>query len=266
MVKKMVFNKYIKYILLIVCFNQTTLADNSVSEETKVVNFYNKGIELMNTGQYKESITYFDKSIKKIPRLGKVYYAKSRALSHLHKFEDAINVCNEALEFNTKQPLILSQKSACLYMLGKYKESLETSQLAVLHGPNCQFAYETRANANAALGNLVQSIQDYDKVLELAKKPDDLRYSMLYLNRFCPLYKLKRYDEALATCNKALEITDNPSNLPQIYSKKSLVLNTLGQHKEALENAEKALKIDAKDPLGISEKNTAETKLKKVGF
>lgn len=266
MAQKMFFSKYIKYIFLIACLNQIALADTDISEETKVVQFYNKGIELMNIGQYEESIVCFDKAIKKIPKLEKVYYAKSRALGHLHKFEDAINVCDESLEFNEKQPLILSQKSACLYMLGKHKESLETSQLAVFFGPNCQFAYETRANANAALGNLVQSIQDYDKVLELAKKPNDLKYSMLYLNRFCPLYNLKRYNEALETCNKALEITDNPNNLPQIYSKKALVLNTLGKHEEALENAKKALEIDTTDLLAISEKNTAETKLKKVGF
>ena len=106
-------------------------------------------------------------------------------------------------------------------------------------------------------------MEDYNKTLELVSDHNTPAIAETYINRFCPLYKLKRYDEALATCNKALEITDNPNKLPQIYSKKALVLNKLGQHKEALENAEKALKVNAQDTLGISEKKTAESKLKK---
>lgn len=109
-------------------------------------------------------------------------------------------------------------------------------------------------------------MEDYNKTLELVSDHNTPAIAETYLNRFCPLYKLKRYDEALATCNKALEITDNPNKLPQIYSKKALVLNQLGKHEEALENAEKAIKIDSRDSLAISEKKLAESKLKKGWF
>ena len=80
---------------------------------------------------------------------------------------------------------------------------------------------------------------------------------------FCPLYNLGRYEEALATCDLALKKTDNPNSLQQPYSKKATVLNKLGRHEEALENANKALEANSKDPLAINAKKEALELLKK---
>lgn len=112
----------------------------------------------------------------------------------------------------------------------KYKESLEIAEIAVEYGQALPITYEMRANAYSALGDFELALSDYSKALELEADRSNPQLGETYLNRFCPLYKLKRYEEALATCNKALEITDNPNSLPQIYSKKALVLNKLGKH------------------------------------
>ena len=259
----MTFNQYVKYFLLIICINQAALGVNITPEEKEALIFYNKGVELMKSNQFEESLSEFDQAITRVKKFRKAYFAKSRALGYLRKFEDAINVCNEALEFNIKQPRILTQKAFCLYALERYQESLDTAELAVQYGKNdIPLAYIIRADANGALGHYKLAIEDYDKALELAKNPNHSFYAETYLNRFCPLYKLKRYKEALATCDKALEITDNPNKLPKVYSKKASALNALGRHEDALKNAKIALEIDKKDHLGISEKKLAESKLK----
>lgn len=265
-----VFNINFFVFYCIILITTSVLATNNTLEEKEGIKYYNDGLKLANEAllsndikKYEESLVLLNKSLKKIPRLMKAYYIKSRVLTILKRYNEALKTCNEALILNEKQPMILSQKSLCLYILQQYKESLEVAKIAVKYGKNLPITYEMRANAHSALGNFDLALSDYSKALELVKDSNNSNLDETYLNRFCPLYNLKRYDEALETCNKALEITDNPNNLPQIYSKKSLVLNTLGKHEEALKNAEKALEIDATDPLAISEKKTAETKLKK---
>lgn len=250
--------KYIKLICLIIFCCQTAIAQNYSSEEREGIKLYNEGLDLANKKSIDDSLISLSLAIEKFPNLMKAYFLKSRILGQLGKHEEAIITCDVALGRKEEQPIILSQKAVSLYALQRYEESLETADLAIKYGKNLSYPYIARANSNAALGNYSLAIDDYDKALELVKDINHPRLGETYLNRFCPLYKLKRYDEALATCNKALEITDNSSKLPQVYSKKAAALNALGRHEEALENAQKALAIDKKDTLGISEKKIAE--------
>lgn len=255
----------------VILLTTSVLATNNTPQEKEGIKYYNDGLKLANEAlylsdikKYEESLVLLDKALKKFPRLMRAYYVKSRVLTILKRYKEAIKTCDEALILNEKQPRILSQKSLCLYILQQYKESLEVAKIAVKYGQNLPIAYEMRANAYSTLGNFELALSDYSKTLELVKNPNDAKLTETYLNRFCPLYKLKRYEEALETCNKALEITDNSSKLPQVYSKKAAALNALGKHQEALENAQRSLEIDIKDPLGISEKKIAEKNLKKL--
>jgi tetratricopeptide (TPR) repeat protein len=257
------FKKYIIHLLFIICFSQITLAVDRSPVEQEAIDFYNEGVQFVIDGKYEESILYFDKAIVKIPKFMKAYYTKGRILGQLKRYDDVIKNSDAALKLNIKQPRILTHKSVALYALKKYKEGLKIAQLAVQYGNDVSIAYEARANAYAALGHYELAVSDYDKTLELVDDINNSNNAETYLNRFCPLYNLGRYLEALETCDKALAITTTPNKLPQIYSKKAAVLNKLGRHNEALEDANKALEISLNDPLGISEKKIAISRLNK---
>ena len=260
----MIFRRIIKsfFIIFILLTQFSSNARPLTVLEKESADLFYKADRLNHNKKYEESIYTLNLALEKSPNFIRAYYAKSGILTKLGRFQEAIETCNKALKINQNEPKILAQKALCLYFLKKYKESLKTSELAVKHGPKNHLAYEVRASNYGIFGNLEKALEDYNKVLELVSNHNTLSIAETYLNRFCPLYQLKRYDEALATCNKALEITNDASKLPQIYSKKALVLNKFGKHKEALENAEKALEIDTKDPLAISEKKTSQSKLK----
>lgn len=258
----MKFYKNIQIVFFIVFCCQMSFAQNYSSEEEEGINLYNQGLKLANQKLFEDSLISLSLSIEKFPNLMKAYFLKSRILGQLGQHEEAIKICDIALKRKDKQPILLSQKASSLYAIKKYKESLEVANLAIIYGKNLAYPYIARANANTSLGNYIQAINDYNRALELVKNPNHSKLDETYLNRFCPLYKLKRYEEALATCDKALEITDNPNKLPKVYSKKASALNALGRHEDALKNAKIALEIDKKDHLGISEKKLAESKLK----
>ncbi len=255
----------IKNILILIIFfiSLKTLAQTLTDEQKDGKALFKEGVSLAFKGEYDESLVLFDKAIAKFPKLVSAYYLKSKVLTTLKKYEEAIKVCDEALALKAEQPIILSQKSLCLFLLQKYKDSLKVAELAVQFDEKNPKPYKMRANAHGALGHYKLAIEDYDKALSLAKDPNNSFYDETYLNRFCPLYSLKRYEEALATCDKALEITDNAKNLPQIYSKRAAALNKLGKYEEALEYSDKALEVNSKDLLAIKEKKIARSKLKK---
>ncbi len=255
------FKKYIKHILLILCLCHTTLAVDNSPEEKEAIGFYNEGVQFVIDGKYEKSIISFDKAIEKIPRFMRAYYTKGRILGQLKRYDAVIKNCDDALELNKKQPRILAHKSVSLHALKRYKESLEIAQLAVQYGNNLSITYEARANAYAALGHYELAITDYNKTLELVTDIDNTDNDVTYLNKICPLYNLGRYQEALESCDLALKVTNNPNKLPQIYSKKAMVLNKLGRHTEALESTKKAIEYNPLDPLATSEKQLALSKL-----
>ena len=253
----MVFSKTLVFVF-VVLYSFSTLARPATDEEKEGIRLYKIGYELLKKSQYEEGIEYLDKSIIKAPKLADAYLMKGRALNMLKQYEDAIKEFDKVLKIHYKRSnklknsLALTEKSMSLYVLKKYKESLDCANEALSYNDKFSKSYRMRAASYGALGKYELAIIDFDKSLEL--DPNNPANDETYLNRFCPLYNLRRYEEALATCDLALKTTNNPNDLQQVYSKKATVLNKLGRYKEALENANKALEVDSKDPLAMDAK------------
>ena len=266
MVKLKIF-KYSKFLIFIIycCISITSFT--YASDRQECIELYKKAFELKNKSEYRESIELFDSVIDKCPKFSQAYIMKAYILSMNTQYEQAIIVADEALKINgvknekLRNSRALAVKSHALYNLHQFSKSLECANLALSFENNYILSLYIRAASNGALGHYELAIIDFDKTLEL--DPSSNTNDETYLNRFCPLYNLGRYQEALETCDKALKITITPHDLPQIYSKKAAVLNKLGRHKEALEDANKALEISLNDPLGISEKKIAISRLNK---
>ena len=74
-------------------------------------------------------------------------------------------------------------------------------------------------------------------------KLEDFVASKNYLphkNKFCPLYNLKRYQEALETCDKAIALKPNRNDIYGVHTNRALALNKLERHKEAFESSTNA--------------------------
>lgn len=56
-----------------------------------------------------------------------------------------------ALEIHPQFPDALNNKAVSLFILGKFKESVETCDKALALNPNCAIAKENKANALAKL-------------------------------------------------------------------------------------------------------------------
>jgi tetratricopeptide (TPR) repeat protein len=259
--------KYLNFFIFITYCFLSTISFTYATDRQECIGLYKEAFELKNKEKYGESITRFDNVIAKCPTFAQAYIMKAHILNMNAQYEQAIIVADEILKINgvknerLRNSRALAVKSHALYNLHQFNKSLMCADLALSFEDNYILSLYIRAASNNALGNYRLAIVDFDKTLEL--DPNNNTNDETYLNRFCPLYNLKSYQEALETCDLALSITKNPISLRQIYSKKAAALNKLGRHKEALENANKALEISSNDPLGISEQKIAASRLNK---
>ena len=63
------------------------------------------------------------------------------------------------------------------------------------------------------------------------------------------LRELDRYEEALTSIDKALEITESEAS---VWNAKGLFLSFLGRYEEAIDNLNKARKLDKEEPLYLA--------------
>jgi tetratricopeptide (TPR) repeat protein len=71
-----------------------------------------RGFELLNSGQSKEAIAYFDKALYANPTSTEILENKAFALYKLGRYDEALDCCNQALAINPKSSLALDVKDS----------------------------------------------------------------------------------------------------------------------------------------------------------
>jgi tetratricopeptide (TPR) repeat protein len=103
---------------------------------------------------------------------------------------------------------------------------------------------ELKEKGNEAFkkGDHQEAYNLYSKALELAdSEPDRSGLHLVYSNRAATLLTLERYEEALADCEKVLEL--DPKFIKG-FLRKAMALRALGRKREALDVAKAGLAID----------------------
>lgn len=140
---------------------------------------------------------------------------KAFALCYLHKYEEAIVICNKALEIDPKNEHALNnflEVGARLGESGKYLEAMEI----------------------------------FDKALEI-----DPQNAGILADKAHVLFCLHEYRKAIVICNKALEY--DPKNLCALNGMAAALTN-LHEYREAVKIFDKILKIDPKNEDAIKNK------------
>jgi len=84
-------------------------------------------------------------------------------------------------------------------------------------------------------GKYEEALESFNKVIEL--KPD---FAKAWFNKSVILGKLARYNEALEACDKAIQLSPD---FAEAWNNKGAILGELGKYKEALEAINKAIEL-----------------------
>ena len=174
-------------------------------------NLFKQGTEHFNLGRYEDALTSYDKALEINPDFSKAWYNRGNVLTELDRYEDALISFDKALEIDPDFSEAWYYHGAALVHLGRYDEAVVSYDKA--HKLNPEYSVPWYISSGL-LGNLgqrdraVTSFDDQIKSLEILLKNDPNCYPA-WLNRGVLLAILGRYEDALASYDKVLEIDPN---------------------------------------------------------
>ena len=211
------------------------LGASSLAQEDTANDWLKKGYELMANGSYEEAAKAMQKSIdlSPSPTNATLWDAKAQSLAlaavligNRSEYNESLKAEDKAIELDPKNSTFLINKGFLI------------ANLADVFG-----------NQNASIYE--DAVKEFDKVIQLdPRNKDAWNWKGMVLDS-----RLKRYDEALAAYNKAIEIggTDVGDNflLSNAWKGKGYDLAMLGRYNESAAAFDKAIELNPQNAVYI---------------
>lgn len=176
------------------------------------------------------------------------------------KFQEALDIFDEALELDPKDYQILVNRAAALGMLERYNETIKASNENLQKHPNDFLVLNIKARALLKIGKLDESLKIVEKTIE--EQPSEDLVSIALANKGEILSEKGHYTEAIEYYDQALEklplkkswkrqgsgffkMTLLYHQLAEIWFSKGNAHLKLQQYDEALKDFDESLKLDS---------------------
>ena len=107
-------------IIALLCLSPSALADGGNASE----DLFAKGNELLLQGNLEDAVAAYDLFLLNDSRNVAALSNKAAALSLMGQFQEALDLCDQAIEINPQYALAWSAKGDALAGLGKFDESV----------------------------------------------------------------------------------------------------------------------------------------------
>lgn len=209
-------------------------------DSNSYANFWATKGELLNrTNRHQEAMYCYSKAIAIEPRHKLWYQVKASAFNdYLHDYKSALLYLDSALLLAPDDELLLQGKALTYWRLGEGNEGIEVIDKA-LRLPKQQYSFLSHGIKGSLYGSLGQyeaALMQYDTALLLNPDYDT------HLDKAQVLILLRRFNEALLSTQKALQI--NPNNANAYLSRSSCYVG-LKKYEDAIAAFDKAVQLGA---------------------
>jgi len=156
--------------------------------------------------------------------LSQIYNNKWNSLKESWRIEEAIKMCDKAIELNPNYSDIYTNKWNCLNELWKFEEAISSYDKAIELNPNFFLIYNNKWNSLHNLWKYEEAIKMYDEAIKLKY---DIYY--IYRNKWNSLCNLWKYEEAIKIYDMSLLFEPNDSI---VYNSKWGLFNKIWKTKE----------------------------------
>ena len=148
------------------------MGDNS----EKAFEYYNKGCDYYNKGDYATAVEYFDKALEIDPNYVEAWNIKAIALLELERYDEAIKCYDKLIELNPKDTGYWCLKISLLEKLGRYEEAIECYDKATEINPNKATMWiSEKGLALYLIGKKYEGLKCINKALEIDPNFDDAK-------------------------------------------------------------------------------------------
>ncbi len=192
---------------------------------------HNLGVDYYQRGNYEKSLDEYSMAVVIDPTRSSAWAGMAEAQSKLGRYDECIQNTTKALNINQEEWLAYSDRGVCEQLIGENNEAITDFKIFLEHDPTDAIIWYDLGTTQHALNLPEEAINSFTRSLEL-----DPSYYQANINRGWALIDVKKYDEALADFNKALEFGD----IPAAYSGRGTVYYWLERYDKAIADLELA--------------------------
>jgi protein O-GlcNAc transferase len=162
--------------------------------------YCNLGRSLVELDRAEEAIAIFDKAIALEPDNAEAFMGKGNALRKRQRLDEALWNYDKATQINPDFAEAHTNRGGALLALNRFTEAGESYDKAIALKPDAE-TYKQCGDLCARLYRNEAAVAFYDNAITL--RPD---YAITHYRRACALRSIKRFDEALDSIEKAIEL------------------------------------------------------------
>jgi tetratricopeptide (TPR) repeat protein len=194
-----------------------------------------QGAIRLNLGQPDAALTRFDRALALEHAPAEMLLDRAFALGMLHRFEEAVLSCEQALSMVPDNAEAHFLHAELLSQLGRPADVLASLDRVLALQPDLLQALKNRGAISLMLGRCEAALADFDRILvQEPRNPD------IWSDRGQALCSLFRFGEALESLDRALAI--DPRSVKALHNR-GIVLWNLDRFEEALDSYDRALRM-----------------------
>ena len=198
------------------------------------------------TFEHDKALNLYEEAIAVSPEFANAYAEKANVLRYQHKYQEALDFANKAIDLDENCWLGHFQKVRALVGLKRTQEAEEsfTNCKVILskdlnqYNNNKEFLFQL-STVLCELKHYTESLEVFDELIKI-----DSNKPIYFNNKANCLHCLKEYEKAIECSNKAIELNPNYANA---YHNKASYLIDLEMYDEALEYYTKVIDINPND-------------------
>jgi len=158
-------------------------------------------------GNLTQALTDYNKGIELDPNFAEAYLSRGLIYEAQGNMIQELADLNKGIELDSQNADAYSYRGFFYYRQGNLIQALTDINKAIELNPNLAGAYFNRGSLYNQQGNFTQALVDYNKAIEL--KPNDAEY---YFNRGSVYNQQGNSTQALVDYNKAIELNQHNAN------------------------------------------------------
>ncbi|XP_026737789.1 dnaJ homolog subfamily C member 7 [Trichoplusia ni] len=206
----------------------------------------------MEAQDYRRVVFCMDRCLDYSPSCSKAKLTKAECLAMLGRCQEAQEIANDSLRFDSFDTEAIYVRGLCLYFEDKDEQAFKHFQQVLRLAPDHKKAIETykkakllkqkkeEGNEAFKMGRWQQALSLYNEALTIDKN-NKIVNAKLYFNKATVCAKLNQIKEAAEACTAALELDEN---YMKALLRRAKCYTELGDYEEAVKDYEKLYKID----------------------
>jgi tetratricopeptide (TPR) repeat protein len=184
-----------------------------------------KGISLLNSGNYGEALTEFDSAVSANPQSAAAWNYKAFSLFKLGRYDESIQASDKAIALDQNSTAAQVNKGNTLNLLERYSEAIPVFDRVINLDPGIADAWSGKGISYFSLKNYTAAIDSFDHAIGIT--PTD---NTAWEYRGRSLQTIDKYSDAVVAYDTVLK--SNPNNA-QILLNKGECLNALADYQNA---------------------------------